>query len=172
LCAPMCAMKRKSRISSTRPSLVFGRLDIAVNNAGTVGNPGSAADVTPETYQAIFDTNVLGVLLCMKYEIRAMLGQGKGSIVNISSSYGKVGGLRQRCMSAANMRWRASRSLQPSNSPAQVFVSTSLAPDRRKRGSTICADEGKQSKFPRGTHSYQAHGNARRDCKCHRVHWL
>ena len=70
----------------------FGRLDIAVNNAGTVGTPGSAADVTPESYQAIFDTNVLGVLLCMKYEIRAMLRQGKGSIVNISSSYGKVGG--------------------------------------------------------------------------------
>jgi NAD(P)-dependent dehydrogenase (short-subunit alcohol dehydrogenase family) len=70
----------------------FGRLDIAVNNAGTVGTPGSAADVTPESYQAIFDTNVLGVLLCMKYEIKAMLGQGKGSIVNISSSYGKVGG--------------------------------------------------------------------------------
>src|ERR1700737_4157956 len=70
----------------------FGRLDIAVNNAGTVGTPGSAADVTPEGYHAIFDTNVLGVLLCMKYEIRAMLRQGKGSIVNISSSYGKVGG--------------------------------------------------------------------------------
>src|SRR5467141_1417500 len=70
----------------------FGSLDIAVNNAGTVGNPGSAADVTPDSYQAIFDTNVLGVLLCMKYEIRAMLPQGKGSIVNISSAYGKVGG--------------------------------------------------------------------------------
>jgi NAD(P)-dependent dehydrogenase (short-subunit alcohol dehydrogenase family) len=70
----------------------FGRLDIAVNNAGTVGDPGSAADVTTESYQAIFDTNVLGVLLCMKYEIRAMLPKGKGSIVNISSAYGKIGG--------------------------------------------------------------------------------
>src|SRR6267142_2082173 len=72
--------------------VVSGRHDIAVNNAGPVGTPGSDAEVTPESYQAIFDTNVLGVLLCMKYEIRAMLRQGKGSIVNISSSYGKVGG--------------------------------------------------------------------------------
>ena len=70
----------------------FGRLDIAVNNAGTVGNPGSIAAVTPESYQDIFDTNVLGVLLSMKHEIRAMLRQHKGSIVNISSTYGKIGG--------------------------------------------------------------------------------
>jgi NAD(P)-dependent dehydrogenase (short-subunit alcohol dehydrogenase family) len=70
----------------------FGRLDIAGNNAGTVGNHGPAADVPTETYQDIFDTNVLGVLLSTKYEIRAMLRQGKGSIVNISSAYGKVGG--------------------------------------------------------------------------------
>src|ERR1700746_139446 len=70
----------------------FGRIDIAVNNAGTEGTAGPVADVTTENYQAIFDTNVLGVLLSMKYEIRAMLRQGKGSIVNISSSYGKVCG--------------------------------------------------------------------------------
>jgi NADP-dependent 3-hydroxy acid dehydrogenase YdfG len=68
-----------------------GSLDIAVNNAGTVGNPECAADATAENYKAIFDTNVLGVLLSMKYEIRAMIRQGKDSIVNISSACGKVG---------------------------------------------------------------------------------
>jgi NAD(P)-dependent dehydrogenase (short-subunit alcohol dehydrogenase family) len=80
----------KTRVDKTLAR--FGRLDIAVNNAGTEGAPGPAADVTTENYRAIFDTNVLGVLLSMKYEIRAMLRQGKGSIVNISSAYGKVGG--------------------------------------------------------------------------------
>lgn len=47
--------------------------------------------VTPESYHQVFDTNVLGVLLSMKHEIRAMLPQGKGSIVNISSAFGTVG---------------------------------------------------------------------------------
>jgi NAD(P)-dependent dehydrogenase (short-subunit alcohol dehydrogenase family) len=70
----------------------FGRLDVAVNNAGTEGTPGPVTEQTAETYKATFDTNVLGTLLSMKHELRVMVAQGHGSIVNVSSTYGRVGG--------------------------------------------------------------------------------
>lgn len=69
----------------------FGRIDIAVNNAGTEGQPGPITAQTAESYAATFDTNVLGVLLSLKHEARVMQVQGAGSIVNISSTYGHEG---------------------------------------------------------------------------------
>ena len=69
----------------------FGRLDAAVNNAGTEGKPGPLTDQTAESYAATFDTNVLGTLLSIKHQLRAMLPQGHGSIINVSSTYGRSG---------------------------------------------------------------------------------
>ena len=66
----------------------FGRLDAAVNNAGLEGGLGVIQDATVENFRAVHDTNVLGVFLSMKHELRAMAGQGSGSIVNIASTYG------------------------------------------------------------------------------------
>src|SRR5258708_21950948 len=69
----------------------FGRLDAAVNNAGTEGKPGPLTDQTAESYAATFDTNVLETLLSMKHELRVMLPQRHGNIINISSTYGRAG---------------------------------------------------------------------------------
>jgi NAD(P)-dependent dehydrogenase (short-subunit alcohol dehydrogenase family) len=69
----------------------FGRLDVAVNNAGTEGRPGPVTEQSAETYAATFETNVLGTLLSMKHELRVMQPQGSGSIVNLSSTMGQRG---------------------------------------------------------------------------------
>ena len=69
----------------------FGRLDVAVNNAATEGQVGPITDQTADSYAATFDTNVLGVILSMKHEVRVMQVQGSGSIINISSTYGHEG---------------------------------------------------------------------------------
>jgi NAD(P)-dependent dehydrogenase (short-subunit alcohol dehydrogenase family) len=68
---------------------IFVRSD--VRNEDTEGLRGLVTEQTAESYAATFDSNVLGVLLSMKHELRVMLPQGSGSIVNISSAYGSVG---------------------------------------------------------------------------------
>jgi NAD(P)-dependent dehydrogenase (short-subunit alcohol dehydrogenase family) len=69
----------------------FGRLDVAVNNAGTEGTPGPLTEQTSDSYAGLFDTNVLGTLLSLKHELRVMQPQGSGSIVNVSSTMGERG---------------------------------------------------------------------------------
>jgi NAD(P)-dependent dehydrogenase (short-subunit alcohol dehydrogenase family) len=67
---------------------VFGRLDIAFNNAGTYGENPSLSDQPNAEYDRIMDVNVKGVWLSMKYQIAQMLKQGSGAIVNTASILG------------------------------------------------------------------------------------
>ena len=85
----------------------FGRLDAAVNNAGTEGRPGPVTEQDAESYATTFDTNVLGTLLSMKHELRVMQARGAGSIVNISSTYGHEGAGGASMYVASKHAWRA-----------------------------------------------------------------
>ncbi len=69
---------------------VFGRLDIAFNNAGTFGENPSLIDQTEAEYDLTMNVNVKGVWLSMKHEIAQMLQQGSGLIVNTASTVGVV----------------------------------------------------------------------------------
>jgi NAD(P)-dependent dehydrogenase (short-subunit alcohol dehydrogenase family) len=66
----------------------FGRLDYAVNNAGTVLPPQPLAQTSSDAFRRLFDINVHGLYECMKAEITLMLSQGGGAIVNVASVLG------------------------------------------------------------------------------------
>ncbi|MBU2643793.1 SDR family oxidoreductase [bacterium] len=70
----------------------YGQLDFAFNNAGIGGSNNMVEELTEEDFQAVMQVNVIGVWLCMKYELRQMQQQGKGVIINTSSVAGLFSG--------------------------------------------------------------------------------
>lgn len=69
----------------------FGRLDAAVNNAGTTGPGGNVADYPLEEWRRVLDLNLTGVFSCLRHEIPVMVDAGGGSIVNMASGAGILG---------------------------------------------------------------------------------
>ena len=73
----------------SRTVKTYGKLDCAFNNAGIAGDAGiRTADHTEQNWYTVMNVNLKGVWLCMKYELTAMLQNGRGTIVNNSSIYG------------------------------------------------------------------------------------
>ena len=70
---------------------IYGRLDYACNNAGIGGTSSLITDLSEEDWDCLVDVNLKGTWLCLKYELKAMLKQGCGAIVNVASVSGVVG---------------------------------------------------------------------------------
>ncbi len=70
---------------------IYGRVDIACNNAGVLGSMQPLLDTSDEQWDWLINTNLKGTWLCMKHQIRQMVRQGGGVIVNIASVAGLVG---------------------------------------------------------------------------------
>jgi len=75
----------------TKAADTYGQLDCAHNNAGILGDRTPAADYSEEAWNKVISINLTGVWLCMKYEIRLMLEQNGGTIVNTASVLGMLG---------------------------------------------------------------------------------
>jgi NAD(P)-dependent dehydrogenase (short-subunit alcohol dehydrogenase family) len=69
----------------------YGKLAVAVNNAGIAGEINHIVDYDIKTWQQVININLSSVFYGMKYQIAAMLDNGSGSIVNVSSILGQVG---------------------------------------------------------------------------------
>jgi len=80
---------------------VFGRLDVAYNNAGVQNVLAETADTTREDYDRVMGINLRGEWSCMKFELQQMRKQGSGAIVNCSSLGGLVGGAERGIYHAA-----------------------------------------------------------------------
>ena len=148
----------------------FGRLDVAVNNAGTEGKPGPVTEQTAESYAATFDTNVLGVLLSMKHEMRVMQAQGSGSIVNLFVDHGTP----RRAGRVALYREQArGRGIDEIRGARRCGIGHSCQCDSARSRRNRIAEPVHRHRREKGRtgrrSTSQACGNPRGDRGCHRV---
>jgi NAD(P)-dependent dehydrogenase (short-subunit alcohol dehydrogenase family) len=88
----LCDVSRAPEVERAVEACIarYGRLDILINNAGVLGPSQRLCELGEEDFDRVLAIDVKGVWLCMKYAILAMLAQGGGCIVNLSSNLGLV----------------------------------------------------------------------------------
>ena len=96
-------VRREAEVSGFIKRVIdrFGRIHVAVNNAGFEGRFGKVEDMTEELFDKIINTNLKGMWLGLKYEIPHMKAKGGGAIVNMASNAG-VGGIRNIAIYSAS----------------------------------------------------------------------
>ena len=82
--------RNQVRAMTEQAVVAYGRLDAAFNNAGINCDSAPMLETEDEEFDSILDVNLRGVWNCMKAELRQMMAQGTGAIVNCSS----IGGMR------------------------------------------------------------------------------
>jgi NAD(P)-dependent dehydrogenase (short-subunit alcohol dehydrogenase family) len=89
-----CDVSSEKQVAAaiTEAATYFGRIDILVNNAGIAGPSRPTHELTEEEWDRVQAVNVKGVFFCTKHVIPHMRAAGAGSIINLSSIYGLVGG--------------------------------------------------------------------------------
>lgn len=89
-----CDVSSESEVQSVMQEVVrhFGRIDILVNNAGVAGVNKPTHEITEAEWDWVQAINVKGVFFCTKHAIGPLKAAGGGSIINLSSIYGLVGG--------------------------------------------------------------------------------
>jgi NAD(P)-dependent dehydrogenase (short-subunit alcohol dehydrogenase family) len=110
-----------------RTVAAFGRLDAAYNNAGVQNVAVEAAESTREDFDRVISINLRGVWSCMKFELRQMLKQGNGAIVNCSSIGGLVAGPNAELTRPRSTGCWGSRKARRSTTPQGAFASMRYA---------------------------------------------
>jgi NAD(P)-dependent dehydrogenase (short-subunit alcohol dehydrogenase family) len=85
-----CDVSQPEQVQAAVEKVVamFGRLDIAFNNAGVENKAAPVAEIELDEWDRILDINLRGTFVCMKHELAQMVRQGGGVIVNTSSGAG------------------------------------------------------------------------------------
>jgi NAD(P)-dependent dehydrogenase (short-subunit alcohol dehydrogenase family) len=89
-----CDVSSEAEVQRTMAEVVehFGRIDILVNNAGVAGVSKPTHEISEAEWDRVQAINVKGVFFCTKHAIPYLKQAGGGSIINLSSIYGLVGG--------------------------------------------------------------------------------
>ncbi|PKD15862.1 short-chain dehydrogenase [Salegentibacter salinarum] len=135
------AKAQDSENSVTEAVKKFGKLDIAVNNAGVGGPQHPVGEYPIEAWDKVIAINLSGVFYGMRYQIPEMLKNGKGSIINVASILGSVGFANSAAYAAAKhgvLGLTKSAALEYSakgirvNSVGPAFINTPMLKDLDK----------------------------------------